>query len=126
MVEKRIYMSHPSTSSASNYGDTDGHPDGMSYKVPVNRGKIRIIKTPRGPAPKSIRKKWIGVEIETVCYESKPPQYIVRQEHALAALAKKEPETAKWWAHMGFPQPHNDFAFRKDEAKEIEEVFPRL
>lgn len=118
-------MRHPSTSEGA-IGDTDNHPDLPRFTVPIFRGKIRIVKTPQGPAPLSIRKKWIGVEIPTVQFESKPrPQYIVRQDDALRELAKKCPTTAAWWTKMGFPREDEDFAFRADEAKEIEEVFPR-
>lgn len=81
-------------------------------------GRIRIINTPGGQAPLSVREKWVGVEID--CLYSTPSNvivdiytheivgymsgFVVLQADALSALAKLDAGAAAWWKSNGYPR----------------------
>lgn len=115
-------------------------PDDIECFTIPSRGSIKIVKVPEGEAPLAIREKWIGIQIPTVCFESRSaddhgvishqlvpeePRYVVLQTEAVTALEKNDVATATWWKNHGFPVAGDCFCFKADEVVEIEPVSPR-
>ncbi len=73
--------------------------------------RIRIIATPPGQAPESVRDQWVGLELplseplngkvrgvlDFRPTPGNPEVFCVNGETALELLAKKSPEAATWW-----------------------------
>ena len=103
----------------------------------MKMGLIRIIKTPRGEAPESIREAWVGLELP--CHptlgfcdghgllsgkplEKRQYAFRVPQTEALEILHGSNPVAATWWRAHGFPQEDQCFGFAEDEAEIIRGV----
>src|SRR4051812_26907206 len=87
--------------------------------TPAATGRVTVIATPSGEAPKEIRNAWVGLTLP--CYPSshqssllmgvvtrdirreKKSVIIVPQSDALAILEERQPEAAKWWKDRGYP-----------------------
>lgn len=57
--------------------------------------RIRIVALPRGREPESVRKAWIGVELNVV--ENCSSSYEVSGRGAVDALEKCNPTAGLWW-----------------------------
>lgn len=95
-------------------------------------GKIKIIRTPEGPAPESVRINWIGVELVAI---KTPPDleevdfttgqefgnrggYIVDARAAVKALRKKSEDAALWF-EQNLPKETNFLIFGPDEVEAL-------
>ena len=101
-------------------------------------GRIRIIKTPDGEPPESIRAAWVGLVLpcepiasyaetfKILSHEPSPERRLVVKvpiEDALEILAKKRPFAAEWWdAYCTAPEGLTHFAFIFDDVEIIEGV----
>ena len=119
----------------------DEHTDEAVYTVGAeSEGLIRIITVPAGRAPLWVRRASVGLNIPTVCYESKTcdgkdvltgkpiepaPHYLVLQRDFIEALEKRNVRAADWWKRRSYPNGDECFAFNPDEVIEIERVSPR-
>lgn len=94
---------------------------------------IRIIATPRGQAPLSIREKWIGTVIPLADQNTKGIQigvaggqpenvggYKVNPREAVNRLEQNHPEAAAWW-NSNFPvDTVSAFVFAQDVCELVE------
>jgi hypothetical protein len=93
----------------------------MTHLVDVHDsrlGRIKIIATPFGDAPREIKEKWIGVEIPCLWYDpscflkglvDKNPRearegYVVLQTHAIEVLSMVSQPAVDWWESIGYPE----------------------
>lgn len=110
----------------------------LAQKLP----RIRITSVPKGNAPLEIKKKWIGVEIPCIYFDSVGAEeladvvggaqtasyrsYCVFQFHAIAALEALHPDAAKWWRDNGFPRHlQGTFAFSAESVEPLGEIKTR-
>lgn len=84
--------------------------------------RIKIIKTPDGPAPEEIRQKWIGCVIPArrvpgadSLEESHGGNYLVPKKESLGILRQVSPEAADWLANHF--QKDESLLFYVDEAE---------
>jgi hypothetical protein len=92
--------------------------------------KIRIVKTPEGPAPESVRINWLGIELLAV---RTPPEaeerdfttfqeignrggYMVDVKIAIRKLREKSPQAAEWFK-KNVPSDMDYFTFGPDEVE---------
>lgn len=113
------------------------------------RGLVRIVRTPAGEAPVSVRQAWVGLVLPCASYLGVPDKkpfsrkapergvltgkpvecgkcgrvgVSVPQNKALKILAEANPLAAKWWRDHGFPHRGEFFAFAKDEVEIVSGV----
>ncbi len=101
-------------------------------------GVIRIVSTPLGEAPLQIQNQWVGIEIPCLFHHSDADiiekensgvisglkdddydGYVVYQDHAIAALRQKSPETADHWNKIGFPEDSTALFIFNEESVEV-------
>ena len=107
----------------------------------IYTGRIEIVKTPTGEAPKEIRQAWVGVFLPCLPIVSASltehgilskcpvrPRFAfhVPQDAAIDALELAVPNAAKWWREKGFPRPNTLFNFGEDEARIIYGVIRQI
>ncbi len=109
-----------------------GGEDYYEILTTVNYVRIRIVKTPRGEAPRHIRQEWVGLEFEAqaenlsthgVLTEDPLPmakRYLILETEALDLLEKAgKSQALKWWRDNDFPEEGSYFAFEADEVIEL-------
>ncbi|MFA5872143.1 MAG: hypothetical protein WC858_05525 [Parcubacteria group bacterium] len=90
---------------------------------------IKIVRTPKGPAPEEIRKEWRGMELAAERCHSLRRDFLtggevycagfaVARELALEALKEKSPEAA-WWFHENLSPDCGRLIFGADEAEVV-------
>ena len=99
--------------------------------IPENAVAIRVIQTPDGDAPAEYRRQWIGlilfpaipydgrgaVDIVSKSPMEERPSYLVPSAIAIAVLACKSPEAAKFF--LFYASPGLDFTYGADEVEVI-------
>ncbi|OGH15906.1 MAG: hypothetical protein A3C30_03700 [Candidatus Levybacteria bacterium RIFCSPHIGHO2_02_FULL_40_18] len=92
--------------------------------------RIRITKTPEGPAPEDVRNAWVGLEFsaykmpprinEVDFVSGRPIQnrggYLVPTKEALDALEQSSPVAAGWF-RLALPEGMPSLTFGLDEAE---------
>ena len=112
--------------------------------------RIRVVKTPPGEAPETVRKAWVGLTLEAlgrraICAEtvgvvSKPRTrfgvlvarllggtrlehgYVIDAGHAIEVLTTHAPEAAQWWRQNAARAiaPGQLFMFTSDACEEVD------
>lgn len=95
---------------------------------------IRIISVPKGNAPLSIRKQWLGLKLPLDGgLDTKSAQKNIKRRHrlkdgfvvnaaqALTVLNKSSPMAGNWWRRNLPPVPDNQLVFAKEDCKLINE-----
>ena len=93
---------------------------------------IKITDIPPGPAPKWVRKEWMGLVLPIIGERTlvtnvgvssgkaqTPGGYDVLFEDAMNALKKKSPRSVKWWFD-NYPTKPASLVFRKEICRLVE------
>jgi hypothetical protein len=92
--------------------------------------RIRVVKTPAGPAPEEVRRAWVGTELVAVGEYDGPELDFVKLElrdkrrksiavpilPALVVLMKKDPLAVAWFRN-NLPPFVSTFTFGADEVE---------
>lgn len=92
--------------------------------------KIRIVKTPEGPAPENVRISWLGIELLAVRTPSEVEErdfttfqeignrggYMVEVKSAIRKLREKSAQAAEWF-EQNVPADMDYFTFGSDEVE---------
>jgi len=86
---------------------------------------IRIISIPKGNAPLSIRRQWLGLKLPLATAsnprsdkederQNEGEEYVVNADQALSVLYKSSPKTANLLRRNLPPVPNNQIVFAKN------------
>lgn len=94
----------------------------------MNPISIKITSTPEGEAPKRVRDKWIGLELDGVAYESgmligpgpdRLSGFVTFIKRALSGLKEHNPKAFEWWSKWWKERPKSEVFFFNRECYEV-------
>lgn len=105
--------------------------EAINNPAPPCKVRIKIVKTPKGGAPKWVRNKWIGIELETDTHHLPTRDFVTGQasgqvggyeilaDKAIEALEQISPDAATWFREFFPIGSVKHFVFDADCAEEI-------
>lgn len=106
----------------------------------VQTGRFEIVSVPHGEAPLWVREQWVGLIVRGFIGQitksgvtrgvlskktlrSNSDDVHVFEDEALALLAQKSPEAAKWWQDRGYPRgPGFALVFHGSEMRQVSTI----
>jgi hypothetical protein len=85
-------------------------------------GKVEIVRTPAGKAPRWVREKWVEVIVDVIQRSDEDGEvFIVRQKDALASLFHVSRRAWLWWKNQDFPkrEPNDSFTFKVGNCRAV-------